>query len=100
MMYRKVDGIPVNYIHENLQALRWVTVKPSHIASRTKTKINIKSVVSCMIDIIYVIVLTGSTCDDKIIIIISIIIITTLYNKTTIVITTSAALFRDLWQLL
>ena len=74
--------------------------EPSHIASRTKTKINIKSVVSCMIGIIYVIVLTGSACDDKIIIIISIIIITTLYNKTTIVITTSAALFRDLWQLL
>ena len=48
----------------NLIASRWVAVKPCPIASRTRTKINVKLVVSCMIGIIYVMVLTNSTCDD------------------------------------
>ena len=42
MMYRKVDEITAIYILENFKASRWVAVKPSPIASRTRTKINIK----------------------------------------------------------
>ena len=62
--YRKVDDIPGIYIRENLKASRWVAVKSSYIASRTRTKINIKWLVSCTISIIYVIALTNSACDD------------------------------------
>ena len=40
--YGKVNGILGIYILENLKASRWVAVKPSPIASRTGTKINIK----------------------------------------------------------
>ena len=42
MRYRMVDDIPGIYIRENLKASRWVAVKPSPIASRTRTKIYIK----------------------------------------------------------
>ncbi len=41
VMYRKVDGIPRIYIRESLKAARQVVVKPSPIASRTRTKRNI-----------------------------------------------------------
>ena len=51
--YRKVDRILGIYIQENLKASRWVAVKPSPISLRTRIKINIKQVVSCMIGIIY-----------------------------------------------
>ena len=40
--YRKVDEILGIYIRESLKASRWVAVKTSPIASRTRTKINIK----------------------------------------------------------
>ena len=59
--YKKVDGIPEIYIRENLKASRWVAVKQSLIALRARTKLSI--VASCMIGIIYVMVLTDSTCD-------------------------------------
>ena len=51
-----MEEIPGIYIRENLKTSRWVAVKPNPIVSRTRTKINIKYVVSCMTGVIYVMV--------------------------------------------